>query len=175
MELGDYIAAVPDFPVPGVAFKDITPLLAEPEAFRRSVDGLLELCRDWPVDRIAAFDARGFLWGAPMAYLRGVPLVPVRKTGRLPRATVGESYQGEYAPETVEIHDDAVTAGDSVLLVDDVIATGGAMRAGVRLVERLGGTVVGCVSVVRLTGLGAAEQLSGYRVASLREYRAPRG
>ena len=170
MDLSQYIAPVADFPIPGVAFKDITPLLADPDAFAASVDGLAAAVEGIPVDRIAAFDARGFLWAAPLAYRLRLPLVPIRKAGKLPRPHLTESYQGEYGVETVEVHDDAVKAGESVLLVDDVIATGGSMLAGCRLVERLGGTVAACAAVIEFTGLGAPAALEKYRTVSLITY-----
>ncbi|MEV0647695.1 adenine phosphoribosyltransferase [Phytomonospora sp. NPDC050363] len=170
MDLSQYIAPVADFPIPGVAFKDITPLLADPEAFGASVDRLADLVEGLTVDRIAAFDARGFLWAAPLAYKLALPLVPIRKAGKLPRARLTESYQGEYGVETVELHDDAIGAGESVLLLDDVIATGGSMLAGCRLVERLGGTVAACAAVIEFAGLGAPAALENYRTLSLIKY-----
>lgn len=170
MDLSQYIAPVADFPIPGVAFKDITPLLADPGAFAASVDGLAAAVDGFPVDRIAAFDARGFLWAAPLAYKLGLPLVPIRKAGKLPRARLTESYQGEYGVETVEVHEDAVRPGEAVLLVDDVIATGGSMLAGCRLVEQMGGTVAACAAVIEFTGLGAPAALEKYRTVSLITY-----
>lgn len=170
VDLSQYIAPVADFPIPGVAFKDITPLLADPDAFAASVDGLAAAVDGIPVDRIAAFDARGFLWAAPLAYRLRLPLVPIRKSGKLPRTRLTESYQGEYGVETVEMHEDAVRAGESVLLVDDVIATGGSMLAGCRLVERLGASVAACAAVIEFTGLGAPAALEKYKVASLIRY-----
>lgn len=170
VDLSQYIAPVADFPIPGVAFKDITPLLADPDAFAASVDGLAAAVEGIAVDRIAAFDARGFLWAAPLAYRLRLPLVPIRKAGKLPRTRLTESYQGEYGVETVEVHDDAVKPGESVLLVDDVIATGGSMLAGCRLVERLGGTVAACAAVIEFTGLGAPAALEKYRTVSLITY-----
>ncbi|HZE37751.1 MAG TPA: adenine phosphoribosyltransferase [Stackebrandtia sp.] len=170
MDLNEYVTAVPDFPIDGVSFKDITPMLSHPEAFAYSVDQLTESARGMDAGSIAAFDARGFLWAAPMAYALRLPLVPIRKAGKLPRATAAETYQGEYGAETVELHTDAVGAGDRVLLVDDVIATGESMRAGARLVEGLGGTVVGCAAVIELTYLGAQQKLDGLPVVSLLRY-----
>lgn len=167
MDLTDYIPSVADFPIAGVSFKDITPLLASPEAFRESVDRLIEGTADLGFDKIAAFDARGFLWAAPMAYQLNLPIIPIRKAGKLPREAVSDTYRGEYDDVIVEMHADAVGAGDRVLLVDDVIATGESMRSGCRLVERLGGTVAGCAAVIELTFLGAAEKLTAYPVVSL--------
>jgi len=170
MDLNQYISEVPDFPVPGVNFKDITPLLSHPGAFGWSVDQIAEAATGFGASKVAGFDARGFLWAAPVAARLRLPLVPIRKTGKLPRPAITESYQGEYGAETIELHSDAVDPGESVLLIDDVIATGGAMRAGCRLVEQLGGTVAACAVVIRLSGLGADERLAGYQVVSLVDY-----
>ena len=167
MELTEYVPVVPDFPEPGVGFRDITPLLACPEAFRASIDQLEAACADHPYDSIAAFDARGFLWAAPLADRAAKPLIPIRKAGKLPRGTVVESYRGEYAEVRVEIHADAVAPGDRVLLVDDVIATGESMAAGVRLVERLGGTVAACAALLEIAALAGRDRLAGHPVVSL--------
>lgn len=170
MDLNQYIASVPDFPVPGVDFKDITPLLAHPGAFNQTVEAMAGTGRRVGATKVAGFDARGFLWATPVARQLGLPMVPIRKTGKLPRPTATESYEGEYGAETIQLHRDAVAEGESVLLVDDVIATGGAMRAGCRLVERMGATVAACAVVIQLSGLGATERLAGYEVVSLIDY-----
>ncbi|MFG3342172.1 adenine phosphoribosyltransferase [Glycomyces sp. NPDC048151] len=167
MDLTEYVPVVPDFPEPGVGFRDITPLLAAPDAFRVSVDRLLEACAAHPYDTIAAFDARGFLWAAPLADRTGTPLVPIRKAGKLPRAAAVETYRGEYAEVRVEMHADAVREGDRVLLVDDVIATGESMAAGVRLVEGLGGSVAACAALLEIASLSGRDRLEGYPVISL--------
>lgn len=167
MELTDYVPVVPDFPQPGVGFRDITPLLAHPEAFRTSIDQLEDACAAHPFDSIAAFDARGFLWAAPLADRTAKPLIPIRKAGKLPREAAVESYHGEYAEVRVEIHADAVATGDRVLLVDDVIATGESMAAGVRLVERLGGTVAACAALLEIAPLAGRDRIEGYPVVSL--------
>jgi adenine phosphoribosyltransferase len=162
-----YVPIVQDFPEPGVAFRDITPLLASPEAFRASIDELQSACEDYPYDAIAAFDARGFLWAAPLADRTATPLIPVRKAGKLPRRALAETYRGEYASVHVEIHADAISAGQRVLLVDDVIATGESMAAGVRLVQRLGGSVAACAALLEIDGLGGADRLEGLPIISL--------
>ncbi|MDN3242723.1 adenine phosphoribosyltransferase [Glycomyces tritici] len=167
MDLTEYVPVVPDFPEPGVGFRDITPLLAAPDAFRASVDRLLEACEAHPYDAIAAFDARGFLWAAPLADRTGTPLIPIRKAGKLPREAAVETYRGEYAEVRVEMHKDAVRKGDRVLLVDDVIATGESMAAGVRLVESLGGTVAACAALLEIAALSGRDRLDGYPVVSL--------
>lgn len=170
MDLNDHVTPVADFPIAGVSFKDITPMLADPAAFAHSVDLLCRTAQPLGADRIAAFDARGFLWAAPMAIRLELPLVPIRKKGKLPRDTAAASYTGEYGTETVEMHTDAVKPGERVLLVDDVIATGESMRAGATLVADLGGTVTACLAVIELTYLGAQERLSDLRVDSLLRY-----
>lgn len=170
MDLNDYVTAVEDFPIPGVSFKDITPMLAAPAAFNHSVELLCHTARTLGGDKLAAFDARGFLWAAPMAIQLRLPLLLIRKQGKLPRATTAASYTGEYGTETVEMHTDAITAGDRVILVDDVIATGESMRAGAALVAELGGTVTACLTVIELTYLGAQERLKDFRVDSLLRY-----
>ncbi|WP_100444474.1 adenine phosphoribosyltransferase [Glycomyces xiaoerkulensis] len=167
MDLTDYVPVVPDFPVPGVGFRDITPLLAAPEAFRASMDELERRCGAHTFDAIAAFDARGFLWAAPLADRTAKPLIPIRKSGKLPREAAVETYSSEYAEVGVEIHADAVAPGDRILLVDDVIATGESMAAGVRLVEGLGGTVVACAALLEIGALAGRDRLEGHRVVSL--------
>ncbi|MEU5875200.1 adenine phosphoribosyltransferase [Glycomyces sp. NPDC047369] len=167
MDLTEYVPVVPDFPEPGVGFRDITPLLAAPDAFRASIDRLLEACEPYPYDSIAAFDARGFLWAAPLADRTGTPLLPIRKAGKLPRRAAVETYRGEYAEVRVELHADAVREGDRVLLVDDVIATGESMAAGVRLVEGLGGSIAACAALLEIAALNGRDRLDGYPVVSL--------
>ena len=170
LDLHPYITSVTDFPVPGVDFKDVTPLLSNVAAFGWTIDAIAAAGGRVGATKVAGFDARGFLWAAPVAHRLGLPMVPIRKEGKLPRAVMTESYQGEYGAETVQLHCDAVDRGESVLLVDDVIATGGAMLAGCRLIERSGARVAGCAAVIQLRGLGAADRLSEYEVVSLIEY-----
>ncbi len=167
MDLTDYVPVVPDFPEPGVGFRDITPLLAVPHAFRASLDELEAACADHPYDAIAAFDARGFLWAAPLADRTGKPLIPIRKAGKLPRPAAVETYRGEYADVRVEMHADAVAPGDRVLLVDDVIATGESMAAGIRLVEGLGGTVAACAALLEIGALSGRDRLGDHPIISL--------
>lgn len=170
LELTEHILSVPDFPIPGISFKDITPLLAHPAAFRASVDRLAAAFAGQRIDKVAAFDARGFIFAAPIAYQLAVPLIPIRKRGKLPRAVAVDAYQGEYGEEAIEVHTDAIAPGEQVLLVDDVIALGECMLAGCRLVERLGGQVAGCAALIKFLGLGAPERLRSYRVESLVRY-----
>ena len=164
------IRDVPDFPTPGILFRDLTPLLGDPEALRFAVDTLADLYAGRRVDKVVGIEARGFILAAPVAYRLGAGLVPVRKPGKLPWRTESEQYVLEYGTDRLEIHGDALEPGDSVLIVDDVIATGGTARATARLVERLGGTVAGLVFVVELTFLAGREKLEGYDVVSLVTY-----
>ena len=138
LDLKAHIRTVPDFPVPGIRFRDITPLLASPEAYGEVIRRLADAYREGGVDVVASVEARGFLFGAPLALELGAGFVPVRKPGKLPHETRSHSYQLEYGEDTLELHTDAVRPGDRVLMVDDLLATGGTAAAGIRLVERLG-------------------------------------
>jgi adenine phosphoribosyltransferase len=165
--LDDHIRDIPDWPRPGIAFKDITPLLADAEAFRRTVDQLVDRFRDRPVRHVLGIEARGFILAAPVAHQLGAGFVPVRKAGKLPWQIEQQEYVMEYGNELLEVHRDAVAPGDPVLVIDDVLATGGTAGAAVRLVERLGGVVVGCGFLLELGFLGGRQRLPGYDVASL--------
>lgn len=167
MDLASLIRDVPDFPVPGILFKDITTLLQRPDAFRFVIDELTARFRDEHIDVIAGIESRGFIFGAPLAYTLGAGLVVVRKPGKLPSSSINESYSLEYGTNTLEIHDDAIAPGQRVLVVDDLLATGGSARATIRLVERLGGKVVGAVFVIELDFLKGREKLQDYAVHSL--------
>ncbi|MCH8061949.1 MAG: adenine phosphoribosyltransferase [Chloroflexi bacterium] len=167
MDLSEYIRDIPDFPRPGILFKDITPLLAEPRAFHEAVDWLSELCAPLRVDTIVSIEARGFLFAAPLAYCTGKPLVPVRKKGKLPFDTYSVTYDLEYGTDTVEVHIDGISNGHRVLIVDDLLATGGTMAAAAKLVERTGGTIAGLAVVLELTDLGGRERLKDYNTLSL--------
>ena len=170
VELTDFIRPIPDFPKPGILFRDITPLLANPQAFRQAIDELAQRIGDRRVDLVAAAEARGFLFAAPLAIELGVPLAPVRKKGKLPYKTLSHTYELEYGRDTVEIHVDAVPPGADVLVVDDLLATGGTVDACCRLVEKAGGRVVACAFVIELKGLGGAEKLARYPTFSLIQY-----
>ena len=170
MDLTQYIRDIPDFPKPGILFKDITPLLADPDAFRAAIDALAERYRRQPVDAVAAVEARGFLFAAPLALVLHKPLVPLRKPGKLPFHTHSLSYDLEYGSAELHVHTDGVVAGARVLLVDDLLATGGTMRAGCQLVEKAGGTVAGCAFLVELGFLGGREKLKPREVFSLIRY-----
>src|SRR5438128_6653528 len=148
MDLAKYIRDIQDFPKPGILFKDITPLLAEPEAFREAIQHMHEHYRERPIDAVAAAEARGFLFAAPLALLMNRPLIPLRKPGKLPYRTHALQYDLEYGSAELHMHVDGVSAGSHVLLVDDLLATGGTMQAACRLIEKAGGTVVGCAFLV---------------------------
>jgi adenine phosphoribosyltransferase len=155
----DHIRTVPDWPAPGVQFRDITPLLQNPKVFRVLIDEFVHRYFDVKPDAIAGLDARGFIIGAVVAYELNVGFVPIRKKGKLPFTTVAESYELEYGSATVELHTDAVKAGDRVVLIDDLIATGGTMMAGKRLLEKLGATVIEGAAIVDLPELGGSARL----------------
>ena len=156
----DYIRTIPDFPVPGIQFRDVTTLFLEPAAFRRAVDELSAPYRDDGIDVIVAMDARGFILGGAVAYNLNLPFVPVRKKGKLPGKTIVEAYSLEYGEAVVEMHDDAIRDGARVLLIDDLLATGGTAVAGVKLIERLGGHIVAASFVVNLPDLGGEARLT---------------
>jgi adenine phosphoribosyltransferase len=168
--LADCIRAIPDFPKPGILFRDITPLLKDPAAFRQSVREMGDRVRHLKVDLVAAAEARGFLFAAPLAIELGAGLVPIRKPGKLPYKTIAHTYDLEYGSDTLEIHVDAIAPGASVLVVDDLLATGGTVDACCRLVEKAGGNVAGCVFLVELVGLGGADKVRRYRTFTLIKY-----
>ncbi len=170
MDLTSYIRAVPDFPKPGILFRDITPLLGNPAAFRASIEALAERYRDAGIDVVAAAEARGFIFAAPLALALNVGFVPVRKPGKLPFERHTFHYDLEYGSDTLEIHRDGIAPGQKVLLVDDLLATGGTVEACCRLVEKSGATVVGCAFLIELTSLGGAKRLADYNPFSLISY-----
>jgi adenine phosphoribosyltransferase len=169
-ELSDCVRDIPDFPKPGVVFKDITPLLSNTEAFRSTIDLIAEHFEGHPIDRVLGVEARGFIIAAPVAYRFGAAFVPVRKAGKLPWEIEREEYELEYGTDLLEIHRDAVDPGDRVVIVDDVLATGGTAAATIRLAEKLGGTVAGLAFVIELGFLGGRSKLDGYDVLSLVTY-----
>jgi len=169
-DLKQYIREVPDYPKPGILFYDITTLLNHPEALRMTVDRFVELFEDRPVDQVIGIESRGFMFGPLVAYRLNAGFIPVRKPGKLPAETVQEDYELEYGTDTVEMHADAVGPGDRVLIVDDLIATGGTAAATARLVERQKGEVVGFGFVVELLFLDGREQLQNHRIDSLITY-----
>lgn len=170
MDLAAHIRDVPDFPRPGVLFKDITPLLANPAAFAAAVDGLAAHAAGLNADVIAAAEARGFLFAAPLALKLRKPLVPLRKPGKLPYKTHAFKYDLEYGSAELHMHVDGVKPGDRVVIVDDVLATGGTMAAAGRLIEAAGGSVAGCLFLIELGFLQGRAKLGEYPVSSLLTY-----
>lgn len=170
MDLASLIRDVPDFPVDGILFKDITTLLTNPQAFRNVIDNLSERFHGKGIDMVAAIESRGFIFGAPLAYHLGAGFVPVRKPNKLPAEKISEEYSLEYGTNVLEMHVDAVMPGHKVLVIDDLLATGGSARATVNLIERLGGQVVGIAFLVELTFLKGVEKLKGYDVYSIIKY-----
>ena len=170
MDLKAFIRDIPDFPEPGILFRDITPLLRSPQAFSHVIERLSDRVRHEEFDTIVAIESRGFLFGAPLAHRLGKPIVPVRKPGKLPAATYSTEYTLEYGENTMEMHQDGVNAGERVLIVDDLLATGGTLAAAANLVEMSGGVVRAMVVVVELTGLSGRNSLGAHDVVSLVEY-----
>ncbi len=169
-ELRDYVTEIPDFPKKGILFRDITTVINDPEGFRMAVDGLVGLVRDKDFDLVIGTESRGFVFGAPVAYALDKGFVLARKKGKLPRETVSETYDLEYGQATLEIHKDSIRPGQKVVLIDDLIATGGTTEAVVKMVERLGGEVVKIGFVMELAGLKGRDKLKGYDVDSLIVY-----
>ncbi len=169
IDLAALIRDVPDFPKPGIIFKDITPLLADPAGMAQAVKQLAEPFADAGIDVVTGIESRGFIFGAMVAAELGVAFVPIRKPGKLPYETIGVSYELEYGTDTVEVHCDAVSPGQKVLMVDDLLATGGTMAAACELVEKLGGKVAGIAFVIELAFLNGKAKLDKYTVHSLME------
>ena len=168
--LEDRIRDIPDFPHRGVLFKDITPLLQDPVAFRDAMDRLAAHYKDAGIEAVVGVESRGFIFGAPLAYLLNTGFVPVRKFGKLPSQTVNVEYALEYGTNIVEIHMDAIKPGQKVLIVDDLLATGGTVAAAIELVEKLGGQIVGIAFLVELSYLKGRERLNGHDVFALITY-----
>lgn len=168
----DYIRTIVDFPKEGILFRDVTTLFADPRGFRIAVDQMLHPYVDQPIDKVVGLEARGFILGGAIAHQLAVGFVPIRKKGKLPGTTISEEYQLEYGEAIVEIHDDAIQPGERVLVVDDLLATGGTAEAGIKLIERLGGEIVGCAFVVDLPDLGGRKRLEtmGMEVHALCEF-----
>lgn len=169
-ELKDYVTEIPNFPKKGILFRDITTILSDNEGFRMAIDGLIDLVKDKDFDLVLGTESRGFIFGAPVAYALGKGFILVRKKGKLPRETITESYDLEYGQAEIEIHTDSIRPGQKVVLIDDLIATGGTAAAAVRLVERLGGEVVKAAFVMELAGLEGREKLKGLDVEALLVY-----
>jgi adenine phosphoribosyltransferase len=167
MDWAGLIRDIPDFPIEGVLFKDITPLLRDPAGFRAVIDAFAEQLRDVPADLIVGMESRGFIFAAPLAYALGLGFVPVRRLGKLPAKSIRIDYELEYGTNSFEMHRDAVVAGQRVLVVDDVLATGGTVKATISLVEQLGGEVAAVAFLIELPALDGRQHLPGRRVVSL--------
>lgn len=168
--LTDYIRTVPDFPKPGIQFKDITPLLQNPTAFERAIDDMVALVADLKIDVLAAAEARGFLFAAPLAIKLGKGMVPIRKQGKLPYEKHSYSYELEYGTDILEMHVDGISAGQNVLVVDDLLATGGTVEACCRMIEECDANVCGCLFLINLSFLNGADKLKPYPIFSLIDY-----
>ena len=172
LDLGQFIRSVPDFPKPGIVFRDISPLLSDPQALDQAVAQLAQPYGQSKIDIVAAVESRGFIFGAAVARELTAGFVPIRKPGKLPAATTSASYELEYGSDTIEIHSDAIAPGQRVLLLDDLLATGGTMAAACRLVGGLGGQIVGIAFLIELAFLHGREKLAGYEILSLISYDA---
>ena len=170
MDLKKYIADIPDFPEPGVIFRDVTPLLANKDAYQESIRLISEFAKDKKVDVIVGPEARGFLFGCPVALALHCGFVPVRKPGKLPREVISQSYDLEYVSNEIQMHSDSIQAGQNVLVVDDLLATGGTVEAAITLIEKMGGNVVGTAFLIELEALKGRELLKDYDVFSVFKY-----
>lgn len=170
MDLKQYIASIPDFPKKGIIFRDITPLVQNGEAFREAVDRLSAYAEKTGAEVIAAPESRGFIFGCPMAYKLGIGFAPVRKPGKLPRKTISCSYDLEYGSNELNMHADSIAPGQKVLVMDDLLATGGTAKATINMVERMGGRVVGVAFLIELVDLKGREELKPYDVYSILTY-----
>lgn len=170
MDLKKYIADVPDFPEEGIIFRDISPLMADGEAYRFATNEIVKYAKDKGVDMIVGPEARGFIVGCPVAYELGIGFSPARKKGKLPRETVEVSYGLEYGNEILQIHKDAISPGQKVLVCDDLLATGGTIAATIKLIEQLGGEVVGTAFLIELSDLKGRNKIEGYDILALMEY-----
>ncbi len=171
-DLKKTIRSIPDFPKKGIVFRDITTLLRDPSAFAEAIDTFKRRYSSAEIHKVVSVESRGFTLGAPLAYLLGAGFVPVRKPGKLPGATIREEYALEYGTDALEIHTDAIEAGERVLVVDDLLATGGTVEATCRLVTRLGGVIVGTAFLIELSFLKGRERLKGYDVYSMIRYES---
>jgi adenine phosphoribosyltransferase len=170
MDYKKYIADIPDFPIPGILFRDITPLMANGEVFKAASDDIIEFAKQVNAEVVVGPESRGFIFGCPISYALGIGFVPVRKPGKLPRETVSYRYELEYGVNELHVHRDSIHPGQRVLIVDDLLATGGTVEATIKLVEQLGGVVVGCAFLIELTALKGRKVLKGYEVLTLIRY-----
>jgi adenine phosphoribosyltransferase len=170
MNLKDYIASIPDFPQEGILFRDITPLMADGEAFHYACEELIDYAKKVGAQVVAGPESRGFIFGCPVAHEMKIGFVPVRKPNKLPRKTISYKYDLEYGSNELHMHADAIKPGQKVLIIDDLLATGGTVEATAKMIEELGGEVVGCAFLIELEGLGGREKLDKYDVFTLMKY-----
>lgn len=166
-KLEDYVRSIPDFPEPGIIFRDVTSILQDADGLHLAIDSITDCLKDLDIDVVVGTESRGFIFGVPVAYNLHKPFVPVRKKGKLPCETISRSYDLEYGSATIEMHKDAIKPGQKVVVIDDLIATGGTIEAAVKMIEELGGEVVKIVFLMELAGLKGREKLAGYDVASV--------
>ena len=166
-KMEDYVRSIPDFPEEGIIFRDVTSVLQDADGLALAIDSMQELVKDLEFDVIVGTESRGFIFGVPIAYNLHKPFVPVRKKGKLPCETISKSYDLEYGSATIEMHADSIKPGQKVVIVDDLIATGGTIEASIALIEQLGGEVVKAIFLMELAGLNGREKLKGYDVASV--------
>ena len=170
MNLKDYVASIPDFPQEGILFRDITPLMADGEAFHYACEELIDYAKKVGAQVVAGPESRGFIFGCPVAHEMKIGFVPVRKPNKLPRKTISYKYDLEYGSNELHMHADAIKPGQKVLIIDDLLATGGTVEATAKMIEELGGEVVGCAFLIELEGLGGREKLDRYDVFTLMKY-----
>ena len=168
--LEDYVRSIENFPKEGIIFRDITTVIGDKDGFKLAIDGMIEKLKDLDFDVVVGPESRGFIFGTPVAYVLNKPFVPIRKKGKLPCETISEDYELEYGTATLEVHKDSIKSGDRVVIIDDLIATGGTTKAIIKLVERLGGQVVKICNVIELVDLKARDNLEGYEIESLIQY-----
>ena len=169
-KIEEYVRSIPDFPEPGIIFRDITSVLQDADGLQLAIDSMIKLLDGVEYDVVAGTESRGFIFGVPIAYEMHKPFVPVRKKGKLPCETISQSYDLEYGQATIEMHKDSIKPGQKVVIVDDLIATGGTVEACIKMIERLGGEVVKVIFLMELKGLKGRERLKGYDVASVISY-----
>lgn len=170
MDYNNYIRNIPDFPKEGILFKDITPLLKDKEAFHNSIDEIVKKYEDIDIDYVVGIEARGFLIGTPIAYALNKGFIPIRKPGKLPYDKLTTSYNLEYGSNELEIHSDAIDKGDNILLIDDLLATGGTTKASIDLIEKLGGNIVSIAFLLELTDLNGREKIKNYDIFTLMQH-----
>lgn len=169
-KIEEYVRTIPDFPEPGIMFRDVTSVIQDPDGFKLAIDSMIQLLDGVDFDVVVGAESRGFIFGAPIAYALGKAFVPIRKKGKLPCETISADYELEYGHATIEMHKDAILPGQKVVVVDDLIATGGTIEAGCKLIEQLGGEIVKVLFLMELAGLKGREKLAKYDVASVITY-----